>query len=271
MLIINILKLYRRCLIIISIGFITFSCTDSEAVEETKKESLDSLKVADFLNDTIKVKSLSKVKQIGKIDSLEQSIIDAGLVNIQKIDSTILVDVKYSSFDNFMNQDLYGSLNRIYLQKEVAERLSTAQKALKEKDSTLSLLVYDGVRPLSVQQQMWDALDTIPFQERIKFVSNPRNGSIHNYGCAVDLTIYDLMNDTVLDMGANYDDLRKIAYPRHEGEFLESGDLTKEQYENRKLLRSVMRKGGFWVIATEWWHFNAFSRKKAKELYEVVE
>ncbi len=271
MLIINILKNKGRLFFGISICFLVFSCIENDKNNLSPKSTPDSLLQGNFIFDTIKVESLSKVKKVIKIDSLEQRIIDSGLVNIQDIDSTILVDVKYSSLDNFMKMDLYGSLNRIYLQKEVAERLSVAQQALKEKDSTLSLLVFDGVRPRSVQQRMWDALDTIPFHDRIKFVSNPKNGSLHSYGCAVDLSIYDYKVDTLLDMGAGYDDLRKIAYPKYEKEFLESGELTKEQYENRKLLRSVMRKGGFWVIATEWWHFNAFSREKAKELYEIVE
>ncbi len=271
MLIINILKNKGRLFCCLSICFLAFSCIENSENNILEKPNTDSLLRDDFKFETTEVKSLSKVEPINKIDSLEQQIIDSGLVDIQEIDSSIMIDVKYSSLDNFMKTDLYGSLNRIYLQKEVAERLSIAQNALKKKDSTLSLLVYDGVRPLAVQQRMWDALDTIPFQERIKFVSNPKNGSIHNYGCAVDLTIYDLGKDSVLDMGAGYDDLRKIAYPRHEKDFLESGDLTKEQYENRILLRSVMRKGGFWVIQTEWWHFNAFSREKAKELYEIVE
>lgn len=271
MLIINSLKFFGGILSCFIVSVILFSCSSNNENKLTKKISIDSLSKKTSRNDSIIVRSLSKVKQVIKIDSLEQRIIDSGLVDIQQIDSTILIELKYSSLDNFMNMDLYGSLNRVYLQPEVAQRLSKAQKALKERDSTLSLLVYDGVRPNSVQQRMWDALDTIPFQERIKFVSNPKNGSIHNYGCAVDLTIYDLKNDSVLDMGAEYDDLRKIAYPRHEKAFLESGELTKEQYHNRKLLRSVMREGGFWNIQTEWWHFNAFSREKAKELYSIVE
>lgn len=271
MLIINILKNIFRLLGCIYLCFIVFACQGDNDVGKPDKLNIDSLSQEEYRLEAAEVKSLSKVERVYKIDALEQSIIDSGLVNIQDVDSTILIDVKYSSLDNFMKKDLYGSLNRIYLQKKVAERLSIAQKALKEKDSTLSLLVFDGVRPQSVQQNMWDALDTIPFNERIKFVSNPKNGSLHSYGCAVDLTIYDHKTDTALDMGAGYDDLRKIAYPKHEEEFLESGELTKEQYRNRKLLRSVMRKGGFWVIQTEWWHFNAFSREKAKKLYNVVQ
>lgn len=205
------------------------------------------------------------------ISELEQKMIDAGLVDIQSVDSTIHVDVKYATMDNFMNRILYVGYEKVYLQPIVAERLSKAQKALQAIDSSLTLVAFDGTRPRSVQQEMWNGLDTVPFNERIKFVSNPANGSIHNYGSAVDLSIMDKSTGVWLDMGAGYDDLRKIAYPRHEAKFLASGELTAAQVDNRKLLRKVMRAGGFWVIETEWWHFNAFSRKKAKEMFEIVE
>jgi D-alanyl-D-alanine dipeptidase len=133
----------------------------------------------------------------------------------------------------------------------------------------LHLLIYDAVRPVSVQQKMWDALDTIPFEERTKFVSNPASGSIHNYGAAVDLTISDASGNPI-DMGAGYDDIRQIAYPRLEEQFLASGELTSEQLENRKLLRKVMGSQGFKNITTEWWHFNACSRNEAKQKYTIL-
>jgi len=157
----------------------------------------------------------------------------------------------------------------VYLQPSVAEDLIKCQNALKEIDSNLTLLVYDGVRPRSVQQIMWDALD-MPIHEKTKFVSNPKNGSIHNYGAAVDLTISDSLGNPI-DMGAGYDDIRKIAYPRHEKAYLDSGLLSLDQIENRKLLRKVMKAGGFWNIQTEWWHFNRYNRDKAKSLFEIVE
>ncbi len=219
--------------------------------------------------DTLEMEILGK-SEVKKMSELEKKMIKAGLVDIQSVDSTLQVDVKYATTDNFMKRVLYEGYDKVYLQAEVAERLSKAQKALQKIDSALTLLVFDGTRPLSVQQEMWDALDSIPVNERVKFVSNPKNGSIHNYGCAVDLTIMNKNTGEWLDMGAGYDDLRKIAYPRHERKFLASGELSPLQVENRKLLRKVMKTGGFWVIETEWWHFNAFSRNKAKELFEIV-
>ncbi|MDX1652032.1 MAG: M15 family metallopeptidase [Brumimicrobium sp.] len=257
------------CVYLILIA-LTFSCKE-ENNTGIKNSSDQYVSEEVLINAEDSSRSEASVAQKKEIDTLEMRLIIAGLVDIQSVDSSIRVDVKYSSSDNFMKKDLYGKLEKIYLQKEVAERLAKSQRKLKATNPDLTLLVYDGVRPLSVQQAMWDSLDSLSFSEKIKFVSNPKNGSLHNYGCAVDLTILNTQTGQVLDMGAGYDDLRKIAYPKFEQDFLASGELTKEQYNNRQLLRGVMRAGGFWGIQTEWWHFNAFSRPKAKELYDIVQ
>lgn len=249
-----------------SLLVIFFSCSDSG-----KESTLSN----DFNKDTLSLQSDSiKAEPIEKqesyiIDTLEQSIIDAGLINIHEIDSSILVDLKYSTKDNFMEKDVYGHMTRAYLQKEVAKDLAQCQRYLKSKDSSLTLLIYDAVRPRSVQQYMWDILD-MPIHEKTKFVSNPKNGSLHNYGCAVDLTIAEL-NGQAIDMGAGYDDSRKIAYPRHEAAYLDSGLLDTNHIANRELLREVMKAGGFWNIQTEWWHFNRYNRDKAKSLFNIIE
>lgn len=204
-----------------------------------------------------------------KNDCIDSILSTFNLIDIQSIDSTIQIDLKYASTDNFTKQQLYYTLNKIYLQKNVAERLAKCQQYLKSLYPDYNLLIYDGVRPVSVQQRMWDALDTISVPEREKFVSNPKNHSVHNYGAAVDLTIIDKTN-TPLDMGAGYDDIRKIAYPSMEEHFLKTGELTPHQVENRKLLRKVMKHQGFINIPSEWWHFNAYRRNEVKRKYPVI-
>lgn len=191
------------------------------------------------------------------------------LVAVDHFNKNIWWELKYATADNFMHRVLYDTLQTVYVQVEVARRLAKSQEFLTKKNADYHLLVYDGLRPLSVQWEMWNALDTIPVSERGKFVSNPKNGSVHNYGAAVDLTICD-PNKKPLDMGAGYDDIRKIAYPSLEAEFLASGELTRQQVDNRKLLRSVLQSQGFANIPTEWWHFNAFSRPVAKRKYQIV-
>lgn len=191
------------------------------------------------------------------------------LVDIQSVNPSIQIDLKYATTDNFMKKQLYFNIKKVYLQPDVAARLSNCQKYLKKLYPDYSLLVYDGVRPLSVQKAMWEALDSIPPIQRSKFVSNPANGSVHNYGAAVDLTICD-SNGKPLDMGAGYDDIREIAYPSKEQYFLNKGLLTVTHINNRKILRKVMSYQQFQNIPSEWWHFNACSRKEAKKKYKIV-
>lgn len=254
-----------RELVIFFVLFLLGSCSPVQEKEHVEDET----NVTIIFSDSLRQKTDFKPAPLYAIDSLEKKIITAGLVNIQTLIPDIIVDVRYSTPNNFMQRDMYGSLARIYLQPSVAEDLKKSQSALKEIDSTLSLYVYDGVRPRSVQQYMWDILE-MPIHEKTKFVSNPKNGSLHNYGAAIDLTIAD-SSGVPLDMGAEYDDIRKIAYPRYEKAYLDSGLLTQYQVANRELLRKVMKAGGFWNIQTEWWHFNRYNRAKARELFEIVE
>lgn len=191
------------------------------------------------------------------------------LVRVDTFNKRIYWDLKYATDDNFMHRVLYDTLKAVYVQRDVAKRLAKCQELLTSIDSSLHLLVYDGVRPLSVQWEMWRALDTIPPAQRGKFVSNPRNGSVHNYGAAVDLTICTTSRK-VLDMGAGYDDIRPIAYPSLEATYLASGELTSNHIKNRQLLRKIMRSQGFINIPTEWWHFNAGYKSVIIQRYQMV-
>ncbi len=205
-----------------------------------------------------------------EISELEKSMQNQGLVNIQEIDGDILVDLKYSTTDNFFGEDVYGILENAYLQIPPAEALKKANQSLKETHQNLRLLIYDAARPHRIQTILWDKLDTIPPKNRKNFVADPKEGSIHNYGCAVDLTLVDLTTNQALDMGTKYDYFGPLAYPRLEEKMLLEGKLTSDQIANRKLLRTVMENAGFDAITSEWWHFNYHSRKRAKELYEIV-
>lgn len=243
--------------------FWIYSCQNTESKIDKNTENLTSISI-NILND-----STITIVEPEKPDTLEQKLIDAGLTDIQSIDASFIVELKYATADNFMDTNIYGTLKKAYLQPEVAISLAAAQAYLKSIDSSLTLLIYDAVRPRSVQQFMWDYLD-LPISQKIKFVSNPKNGSIHNYGSAVDLTIANT-NGIALDMGAKYDEIGRIAYPRLEHTFLAKGELSQVQIDNRKLLRKVMKHAQFTGIGTEWWHFNRYPRWKAKSLYNIVE
>jgi D-alanyl-D-alanine dipeptidase len=192
------------------------------------------------------------------------------IVNIQELDPSIIVDLKYSTQDNFLGKDIYGKLDSCYLQKIPAAMLVSASENLQELYPNLRLLVYDGLRPRSIQKKLWNALDTIPETERTKFVADPIKGSIHNYGAAIDLTLAH-ENGVELDMGTNYDYFGALAFPIYEDSLLNLGKLSKEQVENRRILRKVMQKAGFSILDSEWWHFNAFSYEKTKNKYQIIE
>ena len=192
------------------------------------------------------------------------------VVNIQELDPTILVDLRYSSKNNFLKKDMYGDVEECFLRRKPAEMLCQANKHLKASHPELRLLVFDGLRTRSVQKKLWDALDTIPIIERKQFVADPKKGSIHNYGAAVDLTLA-LENGTELDMGTEYDHFGELAFPALEDSLLALGKLTDKQIENRTILRQVMTKAGFSKIDSEWWHFDAFSRNETKNKYTIVE
>jgi D-alanyl-D-alanine dipeptidase len=205
-----------------------------------------------------------------KARNLHLQLAEFGLCDVSRLDPTIWFDMKYHSSDNFMRQQLYQTINRPFLQWDVAIRLVKCSELLRSIDTSLHLLIYDAVRPVSVQRKMWKALDSLPPVERVKFVSNPKNKSLHNYGAAVDLTICR-SDRSVLDMGAGFDDIRLIAYPSEEVHFLSTGELTKEQWKNRRVLRRVMRSQNFRNLPTEWWHFNACPRWKARSMYHLLE
>ncbi len=248
-------KIYRLVFYSLLLVFIV-SCAHSNEQNQTMIET-ESI--------TIQIKD-SLPPPPGK---LESELIAAGLVNIADIIPGILVELRYSTTNNFLRKDMYGDLINAYLQTDVADKLKKAEKLLQLKDSTLTLLVYDCVRPLHIQQLMWDSLD-VPLAEKKNFLSNPTNKSLHNYGAAVDLTIATIQG-VPLDMGTPYDFIGQLAYPTLEEQMLKEGRLTADQIANRKLLRSVMFQSGFTGIESEWWHFNSCTREEANMRYKVIE
>lgn len=205
-----------------------------------------------------------------EIHSLTDSSFNGlNLVDLSKYDERIIIDLRYASDNNFMNRVLYDTINQLYLQREVVSKLIRVQDLLDSLHSGYRLKVFDGVRPVQVQREMWNSLDTIPTSRRGKFVSNPSHGSVHNFGAAVDLTIVN-EKGVELDMGAGYDDFRKIAFPSLERHYLINGELTQAQVKNRQLLRDVMRSEGFRNIPSEWWHFNAYSRTQSARLFPML-
>lgn len=250
----------RRSLIFLLLGFIIACHQKSKKTDEWN--ATRPIQDKNFNEDSTEKNGNQPVSD---------SILDVlNLMDVQKLNSAIYVDLKYAGTENFLKTKVYQRIQKAYLQKDVAERLARCQDYLSSIDSSLHLLVYDAVRPLEVQKKMWNVLDSLPSYERGKYVSNPLNKSLHNYGAAVDLTICN-SDGNPLDMGAEFDEFSEKAQPSKELQMMAKGLLSQEQINNRLLLRKVMRKEGFRNLPTEWWHFNACSRNDASKKYQIIE
>ena len=198
-------------------------------------------------------------------------MLQLGLVDVLSIDPSLIVDLKYSSRDNFLGKDVYGDLEICYLQREVALMLREAHKNLKREYPRYRFIIYDGARPRSVQKKMWKM---VKYSMR-QYVANPSAGSNHNFGAAVDLSIVEInaigRGHRLLDMGTAYDFFGPLSQPRYEKRFLTAGLLSAEQIKNRRILRDAMMSAGFKMVNVEWWHFNAFSSKEIRKQYQIIE
>ncbi|MES9833448.1 MAG: M15 family metallopeptidase [Candidatus Thiodiazotropha sp. DIVDIV] len=201
-------------------------------------------------------------------NNVENKFRSAGLVDVTTIDSSIEVDLVNSDADkNFFQKDFYGGMNKAYLRKRVAKKLSKAQRLLKKEKPIYSLQVLDAARPRSVSRLMYETMKGTRFE---KYVANPKNGSMHNYGIAVDITIIG-QNGERLDMGPSPFYKSHVAiywqYFLNEMGF----ELSHEQKSNRALLKRVMLKAGFYPLSHEWWHFNGMEKSDARNTYSIIE
>lgn len=190
-----------------------------------------------------------------------------GFVNIAKADTTIRVELMYARADNFTGKVLYKDLREAYLHPDAMRGLSKAQQELKRLHPGYRLIVYDAARPMSVQQQMWNVVQGT---SKDIYVSNPAHGGgLHNYGLAVDISVLDKKGQP-LPMGTKVDHLGREAHITNEEDLIKRGKITKQERQNRLLLRRVMRSAGFRALPSEWWHFNWCSRQEAKKRYKII-
>ena len=179
----------------------------------------------------------------------------------------VVIDLRYASTNNFTGQNLYYDFNKAWLHKVAAEKFKTASKALQESHPGYKLIIFDALRPRSVQQILWDH---VKGSDREPYVANPQSGSMHNYGLAIDISLQD-ESGKALDMGTPFDDFTALSQPRHEEKFLKEGKLSSAQLNNRHLLKSIMEKGGFTQLPLEWWHYDALPKDEIKKNYQIIE
>jgi CubicO group peptidase (beta-lactamase class C family)/D-alanyl-D-alanine dipeptidase len=170
------------------------------------------------------------------------------LVDLTRLDPTIRFDIRYAGTENFLGVPVYPTA-KAYLQRPAAEAMLRAHRSLAE--DGVGLLIHDGYRPWHVTKVFWDAT---PQAQRL-FVADPAQGSRHNRGCAVDLTLYDLKSGRPVEMPSGYDEFSDRAYPGYPG-----GTSLQRWYRDR--LRQAMEGQGFAVYEAEWWHFDYRDWKK---------
>lgn len=179
----------------------------------------------------------------------------------------VVLDLKYATPDNFMHRNVYNSFHRCFMAPLAFEMFQRACEELKHNHPHLKFKIWDALRPRHVQRAFYEHLRGTPFQN---YVAAPEPGSLHNFGLAIDLTLQDQLGNE-LDMGTGFDDFRDLAQPVLEQKFLNSGELTQKQLDNRLLLRSLMENQGFKVLDHEWWHFNALPKEKVYGNFPILE
>lgn len=209
-----------------------------------------------------------------------------GMVNIQELDPEILVELKYSTEDNFVGKNMYGSLKCAYLEKEFANRVVIAQKILKKANPNYTLLIYDAARPISTQRIMHKIVEGTEFED---FIADGTRGGRHNFGVAVDLTIATT-DGKALDMGAGFDEFSKASYVKGTPDtsdpttrtmeiyhsYAESqvakGILSRAAADNRIFLMQIMYEAGLYPYRLEWWHYeDIMSMESVRKHYKLLD
>jgi D-alanyl-D-alanine dipeptidase len=164
------------------------------------------------------------------------------LVELTTLDPVIHLDIRYATTNDFLGTPVYTQA-RAFMQRPAAEALVRALHKLQPLG--YGLLIHDAYRPWYVTKIFWDAT---PPEGKI-FVADPKEGSRHNRGCAVDLTLYDLATGKPIEMPGTYDEMSPRSFPDYPGG-------TSLQRWHRDLLRRAMESEGFTVYEHEWWHFD---------------
>lgn len=229
----------RRLFSLIALVTFTISCTNTteeknEASTNTEIEaSADSATVKQVEKDSITIS-----KNIESVDINDTAFVKMAYPEL------FIYDMRYADTNNFLHKKVY-ECPQCLLRHEVVEKLLNANEYFHSLG--FQIVLFDCYRPLSVQKKMWKILPDG------RYVANPKNGSIHNRGGAVDISLATLDGE-YLDMGTDFDHFGKEAH-------IDYTTLPDTIISNRMFLREGMEKNDFTGIRTEWWHFNALGSK----------
>ena len=172
------------------------------------------------------------------------------LVKVKDYLKDVIVDLKYSTKDNFTKNIIYDYKDA-YLRYGTVKRLENVQNELKEMG--LNLKIWDAFRTVKSQFVMWEVY---PVDD---YVADPYHGfSNHSRGNAIDLTLVDSLGNE-LEMPTAFDDFE--AMEKYDYSALENEKKTKNAY----LLKDVMVKWGFRPSTSEWWHFTDVDKYEVEE------
>lgn len=160
------------------------------------------------------------------------------LVRVEDIDNSIVVDLRYATNNNFIGQPVYPA-HVALLRRETAEKLAAANAELMELGYRIKL--WDAYRPYHIHQLLWERAG-----DKRHFFADPRYGSVHNRGAAVDVTLVDAKGRE-LEMPSDFDDFT--------GKGHRNTSLSPAVQANLDLLTEVMVRNGFHYLDFEWWHF----------------
>ncbi len=172
-------------------------------------------------------------------EALRQALYKATrFVSIEELSDSIIIDLRYATEDNITGKALYP-VTICLLREETAQKLLAAEARLAELGYRIK--IWDAYRPLSAQRPLYDAV------EDKRFIANPQNGSRHNRGAAVDLTLTDLVGNEV-EMPSGFDEFARAGR--------DNPDMSETAREHLALLTEVMTECGFTTMNSEWWHYD---------------
>ncbi len=241
----------ERKLIMLIFSIIFLACNNAKVVPGVQTLSLlEKSKALRLRGEKVEKSMLRKKDSIESLSGgkkTQDTKKNDDFVNIESLSNNFILDMKYATADNFLKEKVY-SCAECYVRNEVAKALVNANRDFIKKGYRIKF--FDCYRPHSVQKKMWKIVPDPGY------VANPKGGSVHNRGAAVDITLTDLKGNE-LDMGTPFDHFGKEASHAY-------AKLPEKVIANRKMLRTIMEENGFTTIRTEWWHYNFSTGKKFK-------
>jgi zinc D-Ala-D-Ala dipeptidase len=180
------------------------------------------------------------IKDVGQLQKTVKQNPAKAMVDLKQTIVGLVFDLRYATTNNFIQQQLYSPIKTTYMRKVAVDSLVVIQLELNKQG--LGLKIFDAYRPYSVTEKLWELV------KDDRYAADPKKGSGHNRGIAVDLTIIKLNNKEDLNMGTGFDNFSDTAHHAFK-------NLPDTVLQNRLLLKTTMEKHGFKALDTEWWHY----------------